>query len=122
MPLTKRTVYFVSVLLGLAGCAAPIEPWKTLEDRVVHLGTAGQPEWLEFAQDHPHGRELLLPFTAEANDTERSLFLLQNNVKYGWSLELNGKKLGQLPLYEIPIISAYAVPPGSLKTGDNVLK
>lgn len=118
--MTKSTVVFVT--LALVGCASEPPPWKVLEERVVHLGTAGQPEWLEFAQDPPQGRDLLLPFVAEAADAERSLFLLQNNVKYGWTLELNGKRLGQLPQYEIPIVSAFAVPAGTLKTGDNVLK
>jgi hypothetical protein len=116
---TKRTVCFVVLLL--AGCAAPERPWKSLDEKVYHLGTAGQPEWLEFANDPPHGRDLNVSFPAEPNVTERTLLLLQNNVKYAWSLNLNGKKLGQLPLYEIPIVSAFALPPGALKTGENLL-
>ena len=38
--------------------------WKELDFKVYHLGTPGQPEWLEFAQDPPHGRDLALPFVA----------------------------------------------------------
>ena len=33
-----------------------------------------------------------------------TLLLWQSNVKFGWTVSLNGKKLGQLPLYEIPLI------------------
>jgi len=123
MSATKRTVCFVAALL-LAGCGV-LQPaprsWKEFDFKVYHLGIKGQPEWLEFANDPPHGPQLALPFAAEVNESEATLFLWQNNVKLGWTLTLNGKKLGQLELYEIPVISAYAVPPGTLKKGDNVL-
>lgn len=118
---TKRTVYFVSLVL-IAGCAISHErDWKAFEFKVFHLGTAGKPEWLEFAHDPPHGRELSLPFQAEVNETESTLLLWQSNVKYAWTVSLNGKKLGQLPLYDIPTITPFALPPGSLKKGGNVL-
>lgn len=113
------------VLLGLAallgGCAGAQKSWKDLPFKVYHLGTDGQPEWLEFANDPPVGRELSLPFQAEVNEGEATLLLWQDNVKYAWSVLLNGKKLGQLVLGDVPVISAFAVPPGTLKRGDNLL-
>jgi hypothetical protein len=120
---TRRLLGFCA-LLHLAGCAV-LQPapkaWKDFDFKVYHLGVQGQPEWLEFANDAPHGRELALPFAAEANESESTLLLWQNNVKLAWGLALNGRKLGQLELYEFPVISAYALPPGTLKKGENVL-
>jgi hypothetical protein len=127
---TKRSVHFVSALLlgGSALFAAScgvLQPapksWKDFDFRVYHLGTRGQPEWLEFANDPPYGTQVSIPFPAEVNDTEATLLLWQNNVKGGGTVTVNGKKLGTLELYEFPVISAYAVPAGTLKKGENVL-
>jgi hypothetical protein len=108
---------------ALAGCAAPSleRDWKSFDFRVYHLGTAGKPEWLEFAHDPPHGRELFHAFPAEVQESEATLLLYQSNVKWAWTVSLNGKKLGQLALYDIPTISAFPLPPGSLKREGNVL-
>ena len=118
----KQTVCFFAVLL-LAGCAvlrpAP-KTWKDLDVKIYHLGTKGQPEWLEFANDPPHGRELAMPFPAELNAAEYTLLLWQSDVKQTWPVAVNGRKLGQLDLNEVPVISAYALPAGALKK-DNVL-
>lgn len=123
MRTTKWTVHFVVYTL-LAGCAIlkPEKTWKDFDFKVYHLGTAGQPEWLEFAQDPPHGRDLAIPFQSETvNETEATLLLWQSNVKFAWSVSVNGKKLGQLPLYEVPMLSAFALPAGLLKKGDNTM-
>src|SRR6185295_12820643 len=123
MRVPKWTVHFVTLCL-MAGCAIlkPEKTWKDFDFKVYHLGTAGQPEWLEFAQDPPHGRDLAVPFQSEiVNEGEATLLLWQSNVKYGWSVSVNGRKLGQLPLYEVPMISAFSLPAGTLKKGDNTL-
>lgn len=116
-----RRIAFGFTLL-LSGCLFSAKTWKDFDFKVYHLGTAGQPEWLEFANDTPHGRELTIPFPSEANPTESTLLLYQDSIKFAWGVTLNGKKLGQLPLYDIPIISAFALPPGALRKGDNVLQ
>lgn len=107
--------------MALAGCAAPEKPWKALDFKVFHLGNAEKPEWLEFAKEPPHGRELSLPFPAEVNETEHTLLLWQDNVKLAWSVGLNGRKLGPLAQYEFPVITPFAVPAGTLKQGENLL-
>src|SRR6185503_346103 len=90
---TKQTVYFVLTLL--AGCAV-LQPgpksWKDFDFKVYHLGTKGQPEWLEFANDPPYGPQLTLPFMAEANDAEATLLLWKSNVKIDWNVAVNGTK------------------------------
>jgi hypothetical protein len=119
---TKTTVFFVFTVL-LAGCfqtSTERNP-KSFDFKVYHLGTAGKPEWLEFAHDPPHGRELYHAFPAEPGEGEATLLLYQSNVKYAWPVSLNGKKLGQLALTDNPTITAFALPAGSLKKEGNVL-
>jgi hypothetical protein len=127
----KQSVDRVALLL-LAGAStllstscAVLQPapktWKNFEFKVYHLGTKGQPEWLEFANDPPYGPQLTLPFMAEANDSEATLLLWQSNVKTAWNVAVNGTKIGQLDLAEFAVISAHALPCGTLKNGENVL-
>ena len=87
----KRTGFSVVLVAALAGCAAPSleRDWKSFDFRVYHLGTAGKPEWLEFAHDPPHGRELFHAFPAEVQESEATLLLYQSNVKWAWTVSLN---------------------------------
>jgi hypothetical protein len=120
---TKQTGYFVPLLVALAGCFSPSterDP-KSFDFKVYHLGTAGSPEWLEFAHDPPHGRELYHAFPAEVGEGEATLLLYQNNVKWAWPVSLNGKKLGQLALSDVPTLTTFALPAGLLKKEGNVL-
>ncbi len=90
----------------------PSNPWGVIEDRtgllssgrdgsnarpavrgqVVidahrrHLGTAGRPEWQEFAGSEPEGRGLELRFEARANPAEATLLIRQRDVKLGWDV------------------------------------
>jgi len=105
----------------LQGLTAPGPAWKSFEFKVFHLGTAGQPEWEEFADDAPHASELKLTFVSEANATERTLFLWQDNVKHLWTVSLNDKRIGNLQLNEIPVITPFALRPGALRQGENTL-
>jgi len=120
---TKQTASFVTLLL-LTGCGvlhpAP-KSWKDFDFKVYHLGTKGQPEWLEFANDPPHGAQLAMPFPAEVNETDATLLLWQSNVKWGATVAINGRKLGSLDLNDANLISAYTIPAGTLKKGENVL-
>lgn len=114
-----RAVHCLPLLL--LGCAAPGPAWRHFDFKVFHLGTAGRPEWQEFADDPPDGTELSLSFASDANTTERTLLLWQDNVKFAWTVSLNGRKLGQLQLYEVPVITPFAVSPGALRDGKNTL-
>ena len=100
--------------------AAPERP-VVIEAREYHLGTPGFPEWTEFAGKTPHGRRLDLKFPATANPTAHTLFLRQRDVKFTWSVLLNGKKLGALVPMETALIHALAVPPNTLTNGQNSL-
>jgi hypothetical protein len=111
----------VIVLLALSGCLFPDRSWKAMDFKVFHLGNPEKAEWLEFAKEPCHGRDLSLPFPGQVNETESTLLLWQDNVKLAWPVSVNGKKLGQLSLYEFPVLSAFALPAGALKQGENTL-
>lgn len=109
--------------LALAGgiaLAADAEP-RVLEAKRHHLGTEGFPEWQEFVGQKPHGRRLEIPFEAQRNAAEQTLLLRQRDVKQGWLVQLNGRRLGSLVTQETPLVHALPVPPGALRDGSNNL-
>ena len=103
-----------------AAAAAPERP-VVIDAREYHLGTPGFPEWTEFAGKTPHGRRLEGAFPATANATAHTLFLRQRDVKFTWTVLLNGKKIGALVPMETALIHALAVPPNTLTNGQNSL-
>ncbi len=115
----KQTVCFVGFLL--AACAGVDEASRTLAGSGFHLRLEGEPEWEEFAGRIPHGKQLDLRFEAKTNATECTLFLRQDNVKKPWPVLLNGTKIGELHKQEHPLIMTWALPPGALRDGENIL-
>ena len=86
-----------------------------------HLGTAGRPEWREFAGADPEGRGLELRFEGRANPAEATLLIRQRDVKLGWDVRLNDRRIGQLHPMEAALVHALAVPAGTLRDGGNRL-
>lgn len=115
-----RTCLFIS-LLAVAAAASAAEPTRVLDPKRYHLGLDGLPEWAEFEASRPHGPQLDLAFRARANPTESTLFIRQRDVKVGWNVLLNGRKLGALETLSQPLVLALRVPAGALKDGDNRL-
>lgn len=68
-----------------------------------------------------HVRLLDLPFTAQPNADEHTLFIRQRNVKTPWTVSLNGRKLGALETLAQPLVLALPIPPGVLRDGGNRL-
>ena len=93
----------------------------TVTDKIFHLGTKGLPEWTEFSGKTPHGRNLSVSFESKANGKEATLFLYQDDVKQGWRVSLNGKRLGNLDRFESKVLHSLKVPAGTLKDGQNKL-
>lgn len=100
---------------------APIraEP-RVLDGHLHHVRIDGPREWSEFPEE-PETAELTLRFAAERNETEQTLRLQQQDVKQGWTVSLNGKDLGRLRSDENATTVYYAIPPGVLRSEDNVL-
>src|SRR5579859_7162849 len=117
-----RVISGLGILALLSGCSLWHRVWKAPDFKIYHLGNADQPQWLDLNKTPVDGRDLTHPFVLEdASPGESTLFLWQSNVRSVWPVSVNGRKLGQLQLYEIPVISAFALPAGLLKKGENVL-
>lgn len=87
----------------------------------MHLGKPGQFEWEEFKDRAVDAERLEKHFEARANTSEQTLRIWQRDVKLGWPVFLNGKKLGALVTAETAMESLLAIPLGTLRDGDNLL-
>lgn len=90
-------------------------------EKMFHLGTPGFPEWAEFEGRKPHGRELHLDFESKENTVAKTLLIRQEGVKQGWSVYLNGKRLGGLSRTYAMLDLSLELPPGRLRNGVNKL-
>jgi hypothetical protein len=115
----KRWLVASALLLAAAACASG--QTRILDANCYHLGVAGKPEWLSFEGQTPFSNRLDIHFAAQTNTDEATLFIRQEDVKLEWSVQLNGRKLGTLFLMEQPLVQTLPVPPGFLRSGDNVL-
>ncbi len=93
----------------------------TVEARKLHLGKPGQFEWENFKEQPVDAERLEKRFEAKANGAEQTLRIWQRDVKLGWPVLLNGRKLGTLVTAETAMESLLAIPAGSLRDGENVL-
>ncbi len=109
-----------SLFLLLAALQIPAQI-RVLDATRYHLGTEGFPEWQEFVGKKPHGRMLEIRFEAQRNATEQTLLIRQRDVKQGWQVQLNGRRLGSLVAQEPALVHALALPPGALRDGTNTL-
>ncbi|MCI0746209.1 MAG: CehA/McbA family metallohydrolase [Verrucomicrobia subdivision 3 bacterium] len=111
----------VLLLIVFAICACNPALARVLDDKSYHLRSGSVAEWAEFEGKMPHGSRLDVSFQARKNSSESTLLIHQYNVKLEWPAEINGQKIGTLFLMEDPLVSAYRIPKGLLKNGDNVL-
>ena len=117
---SNRTLFTLLLIVALMPTARAFEQ-ITINDRLLHLGREGQAEWEEFAASPPDAQRLNLPFEASLLESESTLFIQQDDVRYDWKVELNGKRLGNLVTMEADLVSSFAVPGGSLREGENIL-
>ena len=103
-------------------CAAVAADDATVVDARTHFLRSGDArEWDEFPEQ-AEGRELVVRFDAKAAAGERTLRLVQRDVKRPWGVRLNGTRLGTLVQDENRISAVLAVPAGALKEGANELR
>lgn len=118
--MTLMTSLRITLLLAVFSSSANAQE-QTLEARRLHLGKPGQFEWESF-KDHPVDAERLeLRFQAEANTAEHTLRIWQRDVKLGWSVLLNGRRIGSLTTLETPLECVLPLAAGALRDGENVL-
>jgi hypothetical protein len=111
----RRFLLLAVVLAAASPERRPLDPARH------HLGTPGQPEWEEFAADPPASRRFDLRFLAEGNSSEQTLLIRQRDVRLRWGVEINGRSLGALEPIEYPLTATFALAPGTLRDGENVL-
>ncbi|HRH95632.1 MAG TPA: CehA/McbA family metallohydrolase [Prosthecobacter sp.] len=115
----KRFHLLVACVLG--GQIVAVSQDMTLESRRLHLGRPGQYEW-DIFKDRPVDAERLeIRFEAKSNSKEYTLRLWQRDVKLGWPVLLNGRRLGALVTAETSQECVLAVPAGAVREGENVL-
>ena len=93
-----------------------------LESKRLHLGKQGQFEWSSYEGRVVDAERLERRFEAQKNAGELFLRVWQKDVKLGWPVFLNDKKLGSLTTAETPLECILKVPAGTLKDGENVLR
>ncbi len=110
---------FAVLLPALA--AAQQGSLQGLEERRLHLGKPGQWEWQYYRNVPVDAERWEHRFQAHANAREAALLIRQQDVKLGWPVTLNGRRLGTLTTQETPLESVFALAPGWLRDGENVL-
>ncbi|MCB1276265.1 CehA/McbA family metallohydrolase [Prosthecobacter sp.] len=115
----KRFHLLVVCVFGFRLVAVSQE--MTLESRRLHLGRPGQYEWDVFKDRPVDAERLEIRFEARSNTHEHTLRIWQRDVKLGWPVLLNNRKLGALVTAETPQECVLAVPAGAVRDGENVL-
>ncbi len=119
--LSTLALLALSGAIGVRAADTDAATRRVLDERRYHLGVAGLAEWEEFAKSTPHGPQLEVRFTGEANPGAATLLIRQRNVKAPWHVLLNGKKIGALEALTQPLVLALNVPAGALLAGENRL-
>ncbi|MHC5210288.1 MAG: CehA/McbA family metallohydrolase [Planctomycetota bacterium] len=97
-----------------------VVPARTLDAVVHHLGNDPVEDWPE-APVEPAGPLYALEFEARAIDGESFLLIRQRNVDGEWPILVNGTRVGDLERHGDRRLQRYALPPGVLLDGTNVL-
>lgn len=115
------------LVLLVAGCLTGSQGYSLQAAKLVldgdlhHLRIDAPREWSEFAEA-PEADYLEIRFEARKNESEQALRLRQQDVKQAWQVLLNGSELGLLPSDEDDMVVYFPVPPGTLKSGENILR
>lgn len=111
----------ILLLLGIWNCHVVVAQDSVLVSKRLHLGKPGQWEWDSFKDRAVDAERLEVRFEAKANAVEHTLRLWQRDVKLGWPVLLNGRRLGTLTTAETAQECVLAVPAGALRDGENTL-
>lgn len=113
------------ILLALATLLLPTAllagEFQALQTEMQHLRIDGPAEWSEFDKE-PDAAGLKYSFKSQANETEWTLRLRQQDVKEAWQVTLNGKSLGTLFRDENDMVIYLPVPKGVVRAGENELE
>lgn len=118
---TARVRFRALVFLAtLAGTIPTVAGEQVLTAKMHHLRSGSVREWTDFPEQ-AEGAELRLTFPSPANVAEQTLRLRHRDVKQTWKVRVNDREIGRLPADEDSMVTFWALPPGTLKDGDNTL-
>jgi hypothetical protein len=121
MRAVRKALYFCALLTPALALGGEPDPVRVLDGKMYYLGTPGLTEWDEFEGKTPHGRRLDVTFQAEENPAACTLFVRQDDVKFPWSVQLNGKKFGELMPMDGWQVTPIGIPAKALRKGENTL-
>jgi len=113
-----KLVCFICLLCVSANVFA--EDFMTIEPEFLHLRNGETREWASFPKE-PIDHELKRTFQSDANATVWTLSVRQQDVKEGWDVVLNEKRLGRLVRDENDMRTDFEIPAGVIVDGENVV-
>ena len=108
-------ILFSLLLPNVAHADVQIEPG------LIHLRVEGPREWSTFPET-PDAHELVRTFSAKRNSQAVFLRVRHQDVKQTWSVELNGKAIGELKIDENDMVEYFVVPTDAVIDGENNLR
>jgi hypothetical protein len=93
---------------------------QAIEDSMHHVRNGQPREWSEFPINAKE-KELSIHFSSKVNTSDQTISLRQYDVKLDWRVVLNGLDIGSLATDENDMTIYLAVPPGTLRDGQNEL-
>lgn len=115
----RTRILGIAAILGLASTVTATEQVLDPERHHIRFGEAR--EWSEFPLQ-AEAAEFTVDFTATAVAHETTLRLRHRDVKQTWTVELNGKGIGRLPVDENDMVTFWSIPAGTLRDGRNRLR
>jgi hypothetical protein len=113
-------LYLLLPVLFLVAEARLTAAERILDAKLHHLRVGNPREWNDFPEQ-AEAPSLTVRFQAEANSTEQTLRLRQQDVKQTWKVLLNGKLLSTLPPDQNDQVLYLPLPPAALTAGENTL-
>ncbi len=113
-----RATTFLGVLIMACGASAKR---RVLHEEMTHLRSGERREWLSFPERAAEGAAVTVRFQSDRNQSPWTLGLRRVDVKEGWQVVLNGKRLGRLFSDENDMEEVWELPPGSIVSGTNSL-
>ncbi len=93
---------------------------RMLDPVMHHIGDTRMKGWTDVPV-RPEGKRYDLRFLSAPNPTEWTLSLKQRDVEDAWHIEINGKHIADLKKKKDAQVRYYAIPPETLRAGENVL-
>lgn len=106
---------------GLTAVAQDPNRLVLLDKQEVQLRSGEQQEWAEFPASKLES-QWRVEFDCKWDKQESVLQLRQYDVKEGWTVELNGEKIGELQRDENPLLVYYSIPQELLRRSENSLQ